>query len=86
IADWLHREVAGLSPLEPGYRRIRFAPTPGPLASASARHLTPYGEASIAWTRTEGALSVEVVVPVGTTAVVELPTGTHEVGPGTHRF
>ena len=86
IADWLHREVAGLSPLEPGYRRIRFAPTPGPLASASARHLTPYGEASIAWTRTEGGLSVEVTVPVGTTAIVELPTGTHEVGPGTHRF
>lgn len=86
IADWLHREVAGLSPADPGYRRIRFAPTPGPLASARAVHLTPYGEASIAWTHAQGALSVEVTVPTGTTGVVELPSGSHEVGPGTHHF
>ncbi|GGF38887.1 alpha-L-rhamnosidase [Microbacterium sorbitolivorans] len=86
IADWLHREVAGLSPAEPGYRRIRFAPTPGPLASASARHLTPYGEAAISWTSADGELSVEVTVPTGATGIVELPSGRHEVGSGTHRF
>lgn len=86
IADWLHREVAGLSPADPGYRRIRFAPTPGPLASASARHLTPYGEASISWTSAGGELSVEVTVPTGATGIVELPSGSHEVGSGTHRF
>jgi alpha-L-rhamnosidase len=86
IADWLHREVAGLAPAEPGYRRIRFAPTPGPLASAAATHLTPYGEASISWTRSGDGLEVEVTVPTGTTGVVELPTGAREVGSGTHRF
>jgi alpha-L-rhamnosidase len=88
VADWLHRVVAGIAPAEPGYRRIRFAPQPGGgLTSASARHETPYGLASIAW-RIEGdRLTVEVVVPTGATAVVELPGQEPvEVGSGEHRF
>ena len=28
VADWMHRTVAGLAPLEPGYRRILFRPSP----------------------------------------------------------
>ena len=56
VADWLHRVVGGLAPAEPGYRVVRFAPQPGGgLTSATARHLTPYGEASISWrSRTTG--------------------------------
>lgn len=86
IADWMHRVVAGLAPAEPGYRTIRFAPTLGPLTSASARHETPYGVASIAWERRGEALDVEIVVPVGARGIVELASGTQEVGPGTHRL
>src|SRR5699024_1249001 len=29
VADWMHRVVAGIDPLEPGYRRERFAARPG---------------------------------------------------------
>ena len=29
VADWMHRSVGGLAPLEPGYRRILVAPQPG---------------------------------------------------------
>ena len=29
VADWLHRTIGGLAPLEPGYRRFRVAPRPG---------------------------------------------------------
>ena len=86
IADWMHRVVAGLAPAEPGYRTIRFAPTPGPLTSASARHATPYGVASIAWERRGEALDVEIEVPVGARGIVELASGTQEVGPGSHRL
>lgn len=88
VADWLYRVVAGIAPAEPGYRRIRFAPQPGGgLTSASARHETPYGLASIAW-RIEGdRLTVEVVVPTGAEAIVELPGQEPvEVGSGEHRF
>ncbi|GID17897.1 alpha-L-rhamnosidase [Paractinoplanes abujensis] len=74
VADWLHRRVAGLAPAEPGYRRIEVRPLPtGQLNRATARHLTPYGEASVTWTRDGGQLRLDVVVPVGATATVHVP-------------
>ncbi|WP_236030290.1 alpha-L-rhamnosidase [Paractinoplanes lichenicola] len=74
VADWLHRRVAGLAPAEPGYRSIEVRPLPtGQLTRAAARHLTPYGEASVAWTRDGGELSLTVVVPVGASATVHVP-------------
>lgn len=73
VADWLHRVVAGLAPTSPGYRTMRFAPRPGGgLTAASATHDTPYGRASIAWTLSDGELSIQIEVPVGTTAVLDL--------------
>ncbi|MFH8251837.1 family 78 glycoside hydrolase catalytic domain [Microbacterium sp. B2969] len=86
VADWLHRVVAGLAPDAPGYRRIRFAPRPGGgLTSASARHVTPYGEAEIAWQLDEEGLRVRVVVPVGAEGVLDLEGEEPEMlGHGTH--
>lgn len=52
---------APLAPASPGYQRIRFAPRPsGRFTTASARQLTPYGEAAIAWRIKGGMLEVEV--------------------------
>ncbi|WP_243231713.1 alpha-L-rhamnosidase [Microbacterium sp. CIAB417] len=87
VADWMHRVIAGLAPEEPGYRRIRFAPRPGGgLTSASARQLTAYGEAAISWRIEEGQMHVEVDVPIGSDAILDLPGATEEmVGAGTHR-
>lgn len=75
VADWMHREVAGISPLEAGYRKFLFRPRPGGgLTSASARHETPYGMASISWQQTtDGGHGVSIEVPTGTTARLELP-------------
>jgi alpha-L-rhamnosidase len=74
VADWLHRRVAGLAPATPGYREIEVRPAIGRgLTSASARHLTPYGEAFVAWERANGRLALSVMVPVGATATVHLP-------------
>ncbi|MHA7145645.1 family 78 glycoside hydrolase catalytic domain [Arthrobacter sp. TmT3-37] len=88
VADWMHRVVAGLAPAAPGYRSILFRPRPGGgLTSASARHETPYGSASITWTLEAGNLSVEVTVPTGSTGVVDLPgRDPVSVGSGTHTF
>ncbi|MDR6685302.1 alpha-L-rhamnosidase [Arthrobacter sp. 1088] len=89
VADWLHRTVAGLAPAAPGYRKITVQPCPtAALTQASARHLTPYGEASVQWEREGGKLTLDVTVPVGTTAVVHVP-GTSEpevVSHGTHTW
>lgn len=88
VADWMHRSVAGLAPLEPGYRRILFRPQPGGgLTSASAAHETPYGRASISWQRTGTGHTVEIEVPTGTTARVELPgQAPADVGPGRFEY
>ncbi|WP_194410412.1 alpha-L-rhamnosidase [Microbacterium cremeum] len=86
VADWMHRVIAGLAPASSGYRRIRFAPRPGGgLTSASARQLTPYGEAAIAWQIEGGTLEVEVRVPVGVEAVLDLEGADEEtLGSGIH--
>jgi alpha-L-rhamnosidase len=74
VADWMHRTVAGLAPAAPGYREIIVRPVPDPaLTHASARHRTPYGQASVAWRRQDGHLTVDVEVPPGTRATVHLP-------------
>jgi alpha-L-rhamnosidase len=89
VADFLHRTVAGLAPAAPGYRRLRIAPRPGGgLTHASAELHTPYGLASVAWTRTGDTLTVTATVPPGTSAEVDLPCGATpvEVGAGTHTF
>ena len=72
--EWLHRVVAGIAPATPGYREILFRPRPGGrLTSASAAHETPYGRAEIAWSVANSELTVDVTVPTGTTATVDLP-------------
>ena len=88
VADWMHRVVGGLSPLEPGYRKILVKPRPGGgLAWAAARHETPYGTASVQWREDDGGLTAVVDIPTGTTARVELPgLDAVEVGSGRHEF
>lgn len=88
VADWMHRTVAGLAPASPGYRTIRFAPQPGgDLVHAAAEHETPYGRAAIAWRFTGGLLEVDVTVPTGTEATVELPgEPIRTVASGSHHF
>jgi alpha-L-rhamnosidase len=74
VADWLHRCVAGFAPGAPGYREIVVRPLVSTaLTSASARHLTPYGEASVAWEVDGDQFHLAVRVPVGATAHVYLP-------------
>jgi alpha-L-rhamnosidase len=87
VADWLHRTVAGLAPAAPGYRRLRIAPQPlESLTSASARHLTPYGEASVSWRRDGDEIVVTAVVPANTRAEVAIPGAPDEVGSGDHEW
>ncbi|WP_306896309.1 glycoside hydrolase family 78 protein [Agromyces albus] len=87
VADWMHRTVAGIAPDAPGYRRIRFAPRPGGgLTWARAEHETPYGRAAISWRIEADRLEVEMTVPLGATAVLDLAgEGERELGPGVHR-
>jgi alpha-L-rhamnosidase len=90
VADWLHRTVAGLAPAAPGYRRVAVRPRPGGgLAHAEAVHDSPYGRIRVAWRRAAGRLDLDVTLPPGVTAVVELPAGglaPVAAAAGEHRF
>jgi alpha-L-rhamnosidase len=89
VADWMHRTIAGLAPGAPGYRRLVVRPRPPKaLTMAAASHITPYGEASVSWERSDGHLQLTVVVPVGSTAEVHVPgvEMTSVVGHGEHRW
>lgn len=88
VGDWLYRRVAGIEPLEGGYRRYRVAPLlGGGLSSAEGSVITPYGRASSSWALAEGRFSLTVEVPVSTRCTVVLPDGSeHERGSGTHEF
>ncbi|MFI6346070.1 family 78 glycoside hydrolase catalytic domain [Streptomyces sp. NPDC050560] len=77
VGDWLYGRVAGLDqdPASSAYRRLLLRPTPGGLlTSASARQETPRGEAACGWSLADGTLTVEVRVPPGSEATLELPT------------
>lgn len=74
VADWLHRTVGGLSPLEPGYRRVRVAPRPGGgLTWAETALDTPAGQVRVRWDVTDAGLVVDVELPAGVDGVLDLP-------------
>ncbi|MBV9953531.1 MAG: hypothetical protein JO291_16370 [Acidimicrobiia bacterium] len=86
VISFLHRYVAGLQLVEPGYRRFRVAPRPGGgITSARATHDAPHGPIEVRWSLGGGQGRVAVTVPDGTEAELVLPDGTTDVlGPGTH--
>ncbi|WNM26675.1 family 78 glycoside hydrolase catalytic domain [Demequina capsici] len=88
VVDFLHRVVAGLAPVAPGYRAIEVRPRPGGgLTSASASHLSPFGRISVAWTLHDGDFRLTVDVPPGVAATVILPDGTERAaGVGSHHY
>ncbi|MBT1165841.1 alpha-L-rhamnosidase [Bifidobacterium simiarum] len=82
VADWMHRDIAGLAPAAPGYQRIRVAPHcfEG-LDYASARHDCPYGRIAVEWRRSDEGIELRVGIPVGVTAQVWLPGGDEAAEP-----
>jgi alpha-L-rhamnosidase len=88
VGDWLYRRIAGLEPLEGGYRSFRVAPLlGGGLTSAEGAVDTPFGRARSCWTLDGDQFALDVDVPVSARCRVELPDGTrHEVTSGSHRF
>lgn len=88
IGDWLVKELAGLSALEPGYRRSRIAPrlVKG-IPSVQASYETPYGLLSIDLKCENGRMKGKLHIPENTRAIVSLPgRETREMGSGAYDF
>ena len=85
FAAWAYEGLAGIRPVDPGYRSFEVDPAYRcGLSRISASVLSPYGRISVAWDK---GRSLVVVVPPGTTAKVRLPDGHLEkLAPGSHSF
>jgi alpha-L-rhamnosidase len=88
VGDWMYRYLAGLDPVEPGYRRTLLRPRPGGgFVAARATHESLYGTHACGWRIDAGTLHVEVSVPANTSATVVLPGDVRiDVPPGQHTF
>ena len=80
VGQWMYERIAGIAPLEPGYKTIKIAPIPNTtfLTSASASVNTPYGKAASSWKIENGQFILDVIVPPNTTAEINIPYGTVE--------
>lgn len=88
VAHWMHTTIAGIEPLEPGWKRIRIRPIPGgTLTSCNARFLSPFGLVQVSWRIDDDELYLEAHVPGNTTAEITLPgKEPQNVGSGKHEF
>ena len=88
VADWMHKAIGGIRPLEPGYARVLIAPQPGEGIDWARTSLkTPHGQVRVEWKVDGGGFLLEATVPEGVAADVVLPDGArHAIAGGTHRF
>ena len=88
VADWIHRTVGGLAPLEPGYARVLVAPRPGGgIAWSTTRLMTRHGTVEVRWRLEDGRLTVRTTFPERVTGVLRLPGREDvEIGPGTQEY
>jgi len=74
--DWFFQHVLGVTPVEPGYRRLRIEPAPlAGLEHAEGTVPTPFGPVEVAWRTEGGGRRMRVRVPTGCAAELVLRHG-----------
>jgi alpha-L-rhamnosidase len=74
VGDWMYQNIGGIAPASPGYRSVVIHPRPGgSLTKASATYRSDYGEIASRWSTSGGRFTLDVTVPVNTTAQVWVP-------------
>lgn len=101
IDEWFFNSLAGIRPnaasefgnqqndSRQGYQKFVIAPKPvGDLKFVNSSYETLYGTIVVDWTRKDGTFTLNISVPVNTTAVVYLPGEKEpkEVQSGTYKF
>ncbi|KAM0471285.1 hypothetical protein ACHAPX_009467 [Trichoderma viride] len=85
VVNWLHKNVGGISPLEPGWRRIKIRPVPGgTITSAKVEYESVYGRIVSSWKvdETNGLFNLALTIPPNSKAVVILPSDWKAIGQG----
>jgi len=82
IGKWLYEVVAGIGIDEnnPGYKHVIINPRPGiGLSSAKATHNSMYGTILSGWTLEGETMTMEVEIPVNTSATIYIPGGPADI-------
>jgi alpha-L-rhamnosidase len=78
IMEWFYSDLSGIQcdPGDVAFKKIVIKPAiVGDITWASASYNSPYGKINSSWKRDAAKLTLEVTIPVGSTATVFLPTG-----------
>ena len=92
VGDWMYTSVAGigLDPAHPGYKHIIIAPKVNSgLSWARAKLASVHGDIESSWKVSGKHFSLDVVIPMNTTATIELPRGSSPylvVGGGRYHY
>ncbi|KAJ9607134.1 hypothetical protein H2200_008206 [Cladophialophora chaetospira] len=100
VAEWMHKNVGGISPQTPGWQTIKVRPLPGgTITNADVAYESPYGRIECSWKISENndTFNMTLVVPPNAKAVVVLPSDWKDasqnedeksslVGSGRHQF
>ena len=74
VDAWFYKNIGGIALIEPGWRKVRIAPTPfDGLTSAETSVMTVRGEVRVRWSSEAKRFALEARVPVGVSAEVRLP-------------
>lgn len=75
IGDWLYRDAVGLHETSAGFKTMAVKPhTGGGFTQMRAEQITPYGRAAAEWRDEAGVFTLEVTIPVNTTAEIYVPS------------
>lgn len=79
------RKMAGIEPLEPGFRRFSIDPQMGPLKEIDTEMETNYGRIVLSARRSGRTITLKVSVPEGTQAEIPAAKSSEKLlGPGLH--
>lgn len=88
VGDFMYRRIAGIEPLEGGYKTFKISPLlGGGITWAKGRVTTAYGSVKSHWKLIDKMFSIEVKVPMGSTCYLTMPSGESKVlNSGTYYF
>ena len=76
VGYWFYAYLAGIKPLEAGYRRVSIRPyMPENLMSVQATLETVRGDITVRWVKRFGRIHLYVTIPFGVVAEVMTPDG-----------
>ena len=87
LGAWFYSALAGLTPLENGWKRFKVCPRlPKKLLSCQASLDTPRGYVNLRWVQQEGKKYLQIDVPFGAEAEVEFGNVKRTCASGHHSF